>query len=107
MLSKIKQIRDALLTITDNVYHYEAMDRPDRYIVYAEESEGSSQESDNKKTEQSIQGTIDYFTKTEWDEFSDQIQTVLADAKISFYLNSVQFEEETGYTHYEWVWEVF
>ena len=29
------------------------------------------------------------------------------EAEISFALNSVQREDETGYIHYEWVWEVF
>ena len=35
----------------------------------------------------------------------NKIQGVLKDNCISFYLNSVQFEEETGYQHYEWVWD--
>lgn len=26
---------------------------------------------------------------------------------IAWELNSVQYEEKTGFTHYEWVWEVF
>ena len=26
--------------------------------------------------------------------------------KISFYLNSVQYEDETGFIHFEWVWTI-
>lgn len=106
MFSKIKQIEEILLTVTDSVFHYEAMGKPDQYIVYAEDSEGSSVEGDDQKINQSIQGTIDYFTKKDWDENVTKIQEVLKNAHISFYLNSVQLEEETGYQHYEWVWEV-
>ena len=106
MFSKIKQIEEILLTVTVSVFHYVAMYKPDQYIVYAEDSEGSSVEGDDQKINQSIQGTIDYFTKKDWDENVTKIQEVLKYARISFYLNSVQLEEETGYQHYEWVWEV-
>lgn len=104
--SKLNVIKDALLTVTDNVGHYEAMDKKDKYIVWAEDSEGSSVEGDNRKKYQSIQGTIDYYSKEEFDPNVDKIQEALTAAGISFYLNSVQYEEETGFVHHEWVWEV-
>ena len=44
MLSKLKVIPEILRKITDNVNHYEAMEKPDKYIVWAEDSEGSSVE---------------------------------------------------------------
>lgn len=82
------------------------MHREDKYIVWAEDSEGSSVEGDDQKINQSIQGTIDYYTKQDMDENIDKIQAALTAACISFYLNSVQYEDETEYIHYEWVWEV-
>lgn len=106
MHEKIKRIRDILLTVSKDVYHYEAMKKKNSYIVYAEDTEGQRISAGNRKIEQVIQGTIDYFTKKDWDTKVDEIQDALNDACISFYLNSVQFEEETGYMHYEWVWEV-
>lgn len=106
MLSKIKVIPEILLTVSENVGHYEAFQKKDQYIVWAEDSEGSSVEGDGHKTNQSIQGTIDYFTKQDMDPKVDEIQAALKAACISFYLNSVQYEEETEYIHYEWVWEV-
>lgn len=106
MPSKLKIIPDTLKTISDNVSHYEAFKKEDKYIVWAEDSEGSSVEGDDQKTNQSIQGTIDYFTKKDMDEKVDEIQAALTNACISFYLNSVQYEDETGYIHYEWVFEV-
>lgn len=110
MMSKLKIIKDTLLKITENVGHYEAADKTDKYIVWAEDSEGSSVEGDNKKINQSIQGTIDYYTKDEWDENIEKIQEELKASCISFYLNSVQYESPDdggdGFIHYEWVWEV-
>ena len=86
------------------------MKKQDQYIVWKEDSEGSSVNGDNRKLNQSIQGTIDYFTKTEFDENVDRIQDALNAACISFYLNSVQDESRdnsgSGYIHYEWVFEV-
>ena len=65
MQSKLKIIPEILLTVTENVSHYKAMNQTDKYIVWAEDSEGDSVEGDDKKINQSIQGTIDYFTKEE------------------------------------------
>ena len=105
-ISKFEPLQRALLSVMDNVSHYEAFKKGDQYIVWAEDSEGSSVEGDNRKINQSIQGTIDYFTKTDMDPNVDKIQDALKAACISFYLNSVQYEEETGFIHYEWVFEV-
>lgn len=110
MISKIKIIPETLLKVTSNVGHYKELKKTDKYIVWAEESEGSSVEGDNHKVNQSIQGTIDYFTKDEFDENIDKIQQELINSDISFYLNSIQYEDPdeggAGYIHYEWVWEV-
>lgn len=94
------------MKVSDNVSHYEAMNKTDKYIVWAEDSESSSLNTDNKKEIQAIQGTIDYFTKKDNDTVVNEIQEALKAEKVSFCLNSVQYEEETGYIHYEWVWEV-
>lgn len=99
-------LRDALLTVTPNVYHFYATTKPDSYIVWAEDGEAGSSHADDHKTNQVIQGTIDYFTKMEFDPNFDLIQEKLNSADISWRLNSIQHEEDTGYIHYEWVWEM-
>lgn len=106
MLEKLQKVKDTLLTVTDAVFHYFAADKPDRYIVWAESGEVGSLEADNRKQEQTIGGTIDYFTKTDFDPNIDGIQNALKSAEIAFLLESVQYEEETGYIHYEWKFEV-
>ena len=103
--NKIYRIRDALLTVSKDVYHFEALKKKDKYIVWAEDGEGNSGHADNKKN-QVIQGTIDYFTKDGADPVVEEIQEALELYEISYKLNSVQHEDETEYIHYEWIWEV-
>ena len=103
---KLSDLRDALLTITSDTFHYYARKKPDQYIVWAEDGEAGSDSSDDEKADQVLQGTIDYFTKAEFDPNFDFIQNKLNSLDISWRLNSVQYEEATGYIHYEWLWEL-
>lgn len=103
---KLTDLRDLLLTVTSDTFHYKAWAKPDKYIVWAEDGETDSLNADDQKTEQVLQGTIDYFTKTEYDLNFELIQAKLNSADLSWRLNSIQHEEETGYIHYEWVWEM-
>lgn len=105
--NKLAQIKETLTGIEGlEVGHYEYSGTADRYCVWAEDTESSSVESDNYKTEQAIQGTIDLYTKTEFDPYVDAVQDAMKTARISFYLNSVQYEDETELIHYEWVFDL-
>ena len=106
MLSSLEAVKDALLTVTDNVGHYTAWDDSDRYVVWAEDSEVEQSVADNWKQGGTIEGTIDYFTKTEDDENIELIPQALNHAGIAFELNTVQYEEETRFIHYEWIFRV-
>ena len=100
------KIKEALLRVDVEVFHYYALHQSDRYVVWAEDGEGAELAADNRKIGQVLSGTIDFFTRTENDPAIVEIQMALENAEISYYLNSVQYEEETGYIHYEWRWEV-
>lgn len=99
-------IEQALRQVRVPVFHFYAFHKADRYAVWAEDGEGEELAADNQKVEQVLSGTIDFFTRTEKDPAIVEIQTALENAEISYYLNSVQYEEETRYIHYEWRWEV-
>lgn len=101
----LDKIRDALLTVTDNVGHYEAFKKTDQYIVWAEDGSYSGY-GDNKSTTQVMTGTIDYFTKTEDDPNVEAVQNALNSIDIAWAMNSIQYEDETGFLHYEWTFEV-
>lgn len=99
-------LRDLLLSVTPDTFHYNAHKKPDKYIIWAEDGEAGSGHADNHKTNQVIQGTIDYYTKMEFDPNFNLIQEKLNSVDIAWKLNSIQHEEDTGYIHYEWVWEL-
>lgn len=102
----LDKVRDALLTVSENVGHYEALGKEDQYIVWAEDGGGNKLSGDNMLLGQSIQGQIHYYTRMEDDPNVDAIGDALKKAKISFYLDAVQYEDETKYIHYTWVFEV-
>ena len=105
---KAQKIRDALASIGGlKCYHLHkpaSVNAP--YAVWQEDSEGDSHYSDNFKSEQVLQATIDYFTKTEYDSMTDSIQSALNCEDISWTLNSFQYEDETKLLHYEWLVKV-
>lgn len=106
MLSSLETVMNALLTVTENVGHYTAWDDSDRYIVWAEDMELSSLRADNSVQAELVEGTIDYFTKDEDDEHIGEIPLALNRAGIDWRLNSVQYEDETRFIHYEWIFRV-
>lgn len=74
------------------------------YGVYAEDG-ANDLRADNLHAEKALQGTIDYFTRDDSGTPKDTIETAI-DGICAWYLNSVQIEEDTGYIHYEWVFEI-
>ena len=99
-------LKNALLSVTDAVYHLDATGATGSYIVWAEDGQGETVWADDRMREQAITGTIDYFTKTEYDPAFTAIQEALQTLGISYRLNSVQYEVDTKYLHYEWIWEM-
>ncbi len=106
MLSCLEQIKTALLTVSENFGHYEAVDTSQPYGVWAEDSEFSALDVDNYKAGQVIEGAIDWFSKNENDPAFAAIPQALIDAGVGWSRNSVQYEDETGYIHYEWLFRV-
>ena len=99
-----EQIVAAHLAVTDAVSHSLRL-QSERYFVWQEDGAGGL-EADDRHAEKSVTGTTDLFTKQEFDPWKEQFEAALDAAGIAWYLNSIQYEEDTGFTHYEWVWEV-
>lgn len=102
-------LRDVLVALGKEikvpVWHYEALKEVKQYIVWAEDSQSFSNWGSDRMQSQTLEGSIDYFTKTEYDPNIVKIQNALNNGEISWYLNSIQFEKDTGYIHYEWIFE--
>ena len=103
----LQSLKTLLLAIGPPVFRYFATGQTGPYIVWAEDGEGDTVHADGRKVERAITGTIDYFTKTENDPVVQQIEDALdTDDSLAWQLNSVQYEQDTGYIHYEWAFEI-
>lgn len=103
---KLRQMGEAFAGVTTNAYHYFRPVTAFPALIWAESGEADSFHSDNQKSCQTIQGTVDLFTKTEFDPLLDDVQAALEGLGVAWYLSSVQYEDETNAIHYEWTWEV-
>lgn len=102
----LDKIRIPLTQIHDKVYHYHATGRTaPPYICWAEDGTKDFL-ADGKHGEKGWTGTTDLFTKTENDPLIPLIEKGMERPGVAWYLNSVQYETETGLIHYEWIWEV-
>ncbi len=100
-----ERIIAAHTSVTDAVSHYERM-KSERYFVWQEDGAGDDVEAESRHAEKVTTGTTDLFTKTEFDPWAEDIERAFSDHGIAWYKNSVQYEEDTGFIHHEWVWEV-
>lgn len=102
----LDDVKTALLTVTDNVRHFWYINPPATYLVYAEDLPGDTVNGDGKQQKQTLQGTVDLYTKELNAGYPKRVQKALNDAGIPNRVNSIQGESETGILHYEWVFEV-
>lgn len=103
--TKLEPFGEALADIVENTFHYWRPVGAVPCLIWAEDGENGL-EADNIKEGQAIQGTIHYFTKTEYDPAVDSIQAALNDFGAAWFLSDVQYEEETNLIHHTWIWEV-
>lgn len=104
---KLKKIKDALVEVTGDCYHYT---RPARhsvpYVVWQEDGADYFR-ADNRVKEYQLTGTIDIFSKQEFDPLFDAVMdAVNAVENASITLNSVQYEDENNLIHYEYSFTV-
>ena len=102
------ELKAALFTVEpeERVRRYTGFKDEDRYIVWAEHFQGSAVHADGRLRHQALQGSIDYFIKGGDDTAIMRMQNALDEAGIAYSFESVQYEEDTGYVHYEWNFQV-
>jgi hypothetical protein len=103
-LSNVKNVFTPLLP--GAVFHFEAHNKQNRYIVWAEDAQAGGSYADDVMQEQVIEGTVDLYTKTDFDPLFKKIQIAMNRSGMNWRLNSTQYEEKTKYIHHEWVWQI-
>ena len=76
------------------------------YGTIALDGPGESVWADDRISEQAIQGTVDLYTHGPGRTQMKKVQAALDGEGVSWRINSIQYEEETGLMHYEWVFEL-
>ena len=100
--TKLQKVGTELATELGNiVFHYWRPVISAPMCIWQEDGE-SSFRADTRAREQGITGTVDYFTKDEYDANADKIQTALNTVCSNWQINSVQYEDDTKLIHYEW-----
>ena len=60
----------------------------------------------NGHAEGAVTGVTDLFTKVELDPWAEALGESFSSRGISWELRDIQYEEDTGFYHYTWDWEV-
>ena len=106
MASMLERLREALAALTERCWHYVAQSNAvPPYLVWAEDGDNDLS-ADNVHAERCYTGTVDLYSKADPEPLSEAVPAALEGIGAAWYLNSVQYEEDTGLTHWEWVWEV-
>ena len=74
------------------------------YGVYFYDGQEHLSADSDSGAETALSGYIDYFTRDSSLTPKNTIETALKGLGIVWWLNSIQFEDDTGYIHYEWRW---
>lgn len=99
-------VKELLSKLTDSLYLYTASgNAKPPYIVYGVDG-ANDLTAGNVHSERADQGFVDLYTKSPSDALINGIIGKLEEGGVSYYLNSVQYEDETGLLHYEWIFEV-
>lgn len=103
-MGRFDTIIAAHAAVTPSVRHGYHL-KTDRYFVWQEDGSNDFL-ADGLHAERAVTGTTDLFTRREFDPWKDAMEQSFEAHGICWNLNSVQFEQDTGYWHYEWVWEL-
>lgn len=101
----LKQFRNLLLTVTERVGHGEQFKDEKNYIVW-HEVRAIGLNGDNCQAEKGYRIAVDYYTKDEYDVNADKITELFNNDEIFADDAVIDFEPDTGYTHYAWTCEV-
>ena len=100
-----EKIIAAHTAVTDSVSHGGRL-KSDRYFVWQEDGSNDFI-ADGIHAEKAVSGSTDLFTKKEFDPWREAFEVELDKAEgVNWELKSIQFEQDTRFWHYEWVWTV-
>lgn len=101
----LKKFRDLLLTVSENVFHYQSTKEND-YIVWHETSY-MPLNADNTSVQNSVRIAVDYFSTEEYSDIPKNLVTLFnSNDEIFLSRHTVIYEESTEYIHHSFSVEV-
>lgn len=102
----LREFRDVLCSIPNvSVYHRKAHKAADNYIVW-QEVKGLS--LDGVSSEKGMRIAVDFYTKKEYSDIPAEIERILSGHDdICIDDPVIDYEDDTGFTHYAYTAEVF
>ena len=103
----LHDVRDAFLSVLDDVYHFKAPgNKPVHYVVWGETGQSSSLSADDKPGVIAIAGLMYYYTNDEYDTIFDDLCAALTEIGAAWAIRNIGYDDETGQIIYEVSWEV-
>lgn len=96
----LQNFRDILLTVTDNVYHFEAYKETDAEYIVWQETGGNSLHGSNERVERVKKIQVELYTAKEFTETLDKLTEVLEKNEIAFSEPLPDFDNETKRIRY-------
>lgn len=106
MNNDFSALKTALISVGVPVYHNEAFEQSDEYIVW-NQTDQLYEYSGNRFVYTGWRVAIDFFTKEEYDSHVDEILMALTGIGANVSDNTRIYEPDTGYTHFAITAEVW
>ena len=104
----LREFRDILCSLECVPVFHKKAQKASEYVVWQEVGGGLGFEGDGLSTESGKRIAVDFFTKSEYSEIPEKIAELLSGHdEICFDGPVIDFDEETGYTHYSFDAEVY
>ena len=103
----VTDLRDALLTVSADVYHYKApQQKAPPYIVWGETSAEHAEDADDRAQVLLVSGELWYYTKTEYDPVLHEIIAAMESAEAAWRINTIGRDNDSGMYVYGFSWGV-
>lgn len=99
-----ERIIAAHTAVTDRVSHCKRMGS-DRYFVWQEDGRNDLV-ADGCHVETAVTGSTDLYTRVEFDPWAEELERAFDAAGVAWSRLGFDREEDTGFLHYTWDWEV-